>query len=412
MIKRWFSAVLFLSALLGGTVITAFAQTDCETLWDPIAQGFVVVCTGNGGGGSGGGGDGGGSGGGSCTPGTTTVSTVIIGGGGLCEIWEIRHDVCTGQVIYANLIGIMEGGACSVDPPSPGGAPPENPCVLLDVSSGGVFCRTDWGINGKLEARVQFPAVFLDLRPYPATLVRWPSAARNGGMPQRRGVGRTGYIPYGGGNINRPALGDWKDVRLTLTLKPASPIMFFRMPTLGTFALPDVGPEGAPQLLIFEKPSHPSAGANTTAGDIGLAELPSDFPLFAGSAKTVYRLVWRLSFDKYIRDCISGPDPGLGSATCKVRPSSAVNDGHWANLWVDRSRSGEITPQMVADLPDVMAADLDGDGVPDAYWNRRVTVRRMDAQNRIDHPDWAGTWQWGGSVFWGVREGQGQIAWP
>ena len=67
---------------------------------------------------------------------------------------------------------------------------------------------------------------------------------------------------------------------------------------------------------------------------------------------------------------------------------------------------------MVEDLPPELAADLNGDGIADVYWNRNLTVRRMDPAGRVDNPVWAASWNWGGAVYWGVREGQGQIGWP
>ena len=411
--RRLLPPVFFLAALLGLTVFAVRAEPVCETYWDPVNQSWVTVCSDDGGGSSVGGGGGGSSGGGgSCSPGTTVVSTVIIGGGGLCEVWEIRHDPCTGQVLFANLVNVIEGGACSMAGADPGAAPEDHPCTILAVTAGGVHCQAEWGTGWVVDARVSFPAAFLDLRPFPATLVGWPSAVRNGGTPESRGSGRLDYVPLGGGSEKSPALGDWDNLQLTLALKPASPVMFFSMPTIGTVALPDRGETGLPQQVVFERPSHPDAGAQTTAGSIGLGELPADFPLFSGSAVTAYRLFWHLTYQKYVRDCESGRDPASGSLTCKTNRNAVSNDGHWRYHWENRSKGGEIPPQVVLGLPAGMAADLNGDGSPDAYWNRRVTVRRMDENNRIDNPAWAGAWYWGGSVFWAVREGQGQIAWP
>lgn len=413
--KRMIPPVIFITALLGLSAVVVHAEEVCETYWDPVNQAWVTVCSGSGGGSSGGGagGSGGGGGaGGSCTPGTTTVSTVIIGGAGLCEVWEIRHDVCTGQVIFANLVNVIEGGVCTVAGPDPGPEPEDHPCTVLTVSAGGVYCLADWGSNWVVDAGVAFPAAYLDLRPYPATLVGWPGAARNGGTPDARGSGRLDYIPFGGGTEDAPALGDWDNLRLTLTLKPASPVMFFSMQTIGTLALPEIGEAGLPQVVSFERPSHPDAGAHVTAGSIGLGELPQDLPVFSGSAVTAYRLFWRLAYQKYVRDCDSGPDPSSGRLTCKTNRNAATNDGHWRYHWENRGKGGEITPQMVVGLPRSLAADLNGDGSQDAFWNRKVTVRRMDENNRVDNPVWAGSWSWGGQVYWAVREGQGQIAWP
>ncbi len=414
MLNRLIPPAVILSLLLGLTAITAQADPVCDTYWDPVNQNWVTVCSGNGisSGNSGAGNNNSGIPGGSCAAGSTIVSTVIIGGGGLCEVWEIRHDPCIGQVAYANLVNVIQGGACTPGSSNAGSKLADNPCTVLNISPSGVYCRTDWGIRWLLDARVGFPNAFLDLRPYPVTLVRWPGAARNGGTPSAKGTGRLAYIAYGGGSKNNPALGDWDKVRLTLTLSPASPLMFFSMPTVGTITLPISGDSGGARAIVFDQPSHPAAGARTTAGAVGLDELPSDIPVFSGSAVTAYRLFWRLTFSKYVRDCKAGPDRSNGRLNCKVKRSSTTNDGHWAYQWEKRSQGGEITPQMVQGLPPGMAADLDGDGAPDAYWNRKITIRRMDENNRIDNPAWAESWSWGGPVYWAVREGQGQIGWP
>jgi len=66
----------------------------------------------------------------------------------------------------------------------------------------------------------------------------------------------------------------------------------------------------------------------------------------------------------------------------------------------------------VQGLPPSLAADLDGNGVPDAYWNSNLTLRRMDDYDRVGTPLWGRSWNWGGTIYWGVREGQAQIGWP
>ena len=52
------------------------------------------------------------------------------------------------------------------------------------------------------------------------------------GLPPASGSGTYDYVPYGGGSPDDPDLGDWRDLRLTLTLRPAGP-MFFAMPQVG-----------------------------------------------------------------------------------------------------------------------------------------------------------------------------------
>ena len=407
------AAVILLAVL---SALPAQADPVCETHWDPVNQVWITICTDDGGGSSGGGGGGGsgggGGGGGSCTPGQTVVSTVVIGGDMLCEVWEIWHDPCTGQVSFAKLVDILEGGSCTPGDQDPGGTSAANPCIELTITPGGAYCLTDWGIEWQLEAAVGFPSAYLDLRPYPATLVRWLSAARNGGTPSAAGSGTLDYIAYGGGEPDEPELGDWRSVRLTLRLAPAAPLMFFSMPTIGTLALPDVGPNGPVTTFRFDLPSHPEAGAEVLAGAVGLDELPADLPVFSGSAVTAYRLFWSLRFEEWDRDCRPGPDPVGGGFQCRTSNQVEADDGHWEYDWEKRGMGGEITPEMVAGLPPGMAADLDGDGSADGYWNRKITIRRMDDAGAVSSGAWGGSWSWGGDVFWAVREGQGQIGWP
>ena len=69
-------------------------------------------------------------------------------------------------------------------------------------------------------------------------------------------------------------------------------------------------------------------------------------------------------------------------------------------------------PASVANLPMSIGADLNNDGVMDSYWNRNLTLRRMDDGGSVDNPTYRRSWNWGGTIYWAVREGQGQIGWP
>lgn len=409
--RKIFFTLTLLFIFLARFFSPARAALSCTQVWNPAPPpgGFVVVCTDDAGGGTidpGGGGD---PGGGSCTPGTIQVTTITVGGDALCEVWEIWFDPCTGQILYSNLISVLEGGSCTAPPPG-GGEQQPNPCTVLIINGGGVYCQTDWGIDVLLEANVNFPDTFLDLRPFPVTLVRWPSAARNGGTPPASGSGTLGYIPYGGGDEDDPAVGDWQDVTLTLQLVPAAPVMYFTVQTLGTLALPDVGSTGQPVAFQFEQPSHPAAGASVTAAQAGLSDLAPEMTLFSGSAQSAYRLFWSLAYEAYAKHCKPGPDPDTGVVNCPTHGNSE-NNGHWEYTWDANGMGGEITPDMVEGLPPSLAADLDGNGTPDAYWNHQVIVRRMDEANSVTNPQWQGSWTWGGVIYWAVREGQGQIGW-
>jgi hypothetical protein len=391
---KWVKLVVVLIILLvalAGSVVEVQAE-ECTTIFIP-PNSYRHICTG-------------GSDPvptpGECTPGTTVREVIFVPiTDEVCAIVRREVDACTGEVLwedsddaYADCSGL------SVEE--------YNPCTTIEVTPGGITCGSEWYV----EANVSFPETYLDLRPYPATLVRWPTAVRCGGLPQASGSGTYNYVPYGGGEPDDPRVGDWQDLRLTLTLRPAGP-MFFEMPQIGALALLEMGADGQPALIGWELPSHPEAGGSVLAGNVaGLEELPADMPLFAGSAYSPYRLFWRLTYERYRRDCRAGPDPDTGQFRCKTRGSLTENDGHWEYEWVDRSDSGEILPRMVQGLPPSLAADLNGDGVPDAYWNHNLTIRRMDEANRVDNPLWAASWNWGGAVYWAVREGQGQVGWP
>ena len=136
-----------------------------------------IVCTTGGGGGSGGGGGGSDPEPTECTPGATRDETVYrpepAQGEGVCSIWEYRVDDCSGVIVFGGTTGL---GECPQAIPQP-----QHPCDSFSVTSGGITCNAfDWNVR----ARVTFPDIYLDLRPYPATLVRWPTAVRNGGMPE------------------------------------------------------------------------------------------------------------------------------------------------------------------------------------------------------------------------------------
>ena len=57
-------------------------------------------------------------------------------------------------------------------------------------------------------------------------------------------------------------------------------------------------------------------------------------------------------------------------------------------------------------------ADINNDGTSDAYWDTNLTLRRMDESGSISNPQYQRSWNWGGIIYWAVREGQGQIGWP
>lgn len=175
---------------------------------------------------------------------------------GTCSAFPLWVDNCTGQPIEAAGDGV-DDLPCELP-----ASPPDHPCTTFTVSAAGITCgNTEW----KVSARVAFPEIYLDVRPYPATLVRWPTAIRNGGLPEASGSGGVNYIAYGGGSPNNSREGDWQDLRLTLPLRPAGP-MFVTLPHIGDLILPNQGATGNPTMIQWEVPSHPAVGGGPLAG--------------------------------------------------------------------------------------------------------------------------------------------------
>lgn len=399
---HWWVLALFVLGLFVPSV-RASADDPPSCVFNPDGS---ITCTIGGGGG----GDDGGGGGSeptpppvACTPGQSLIvprQAYYPTGGNTCSLVTGQYDVCFGEWV------IIDSISAPSDCPDFSPPPPQHPCDSFLVTSGGITCTAMDG--WQVVATVRFPETYLDVRPYPATLVRWPTAIRNGGLPGASGSGSQGY--YGSGSPGNPNAGDWSNITLTLTLNPAGQ-MVVTLPLVGSFILPDQGATGTPRTIQWEVPSHPSVGAGPLAGSVaGLGELPGDLPLFVGSGRSPYRLFWRLSWQQYegIEECVAGPNAN-GVYNCDN------GTGHRAITryeWQHRSQGGEIPPSAVQGLPAALAADLNGDGSPEAYWNNNLTLRRMDDANRVDNPTYRRSWNWGGIIYWGVREGQGQIGWP
>jgi hypothetical protein len=338
-----------------------------------------------------------------CTPGETMrAKHYVPNGDGTCSSVSVLVDQCTGGILDILADDFESSTTCPSAPAPKAG----NPCTTFKINQGGVTCGMEDG--WKVQATVHFPETFLDVRPFPATLVRWPTALRNGGQPSASGSGSQGY--YGSGSASNPSVGDKRDITLRLTLNPASPL-FVTLPKIGGLSLSDQGESGTPQIVQWEVPSHPEAGGGPLAGSIsGLDELPADMPLFVGQGRSAYKLFWNLSYDEYVavRGCLDGPN-GKGQYNCN---DDTGHTGIVGYEWRRRSSGGEIPPSVVANLPGSLAADLNGDGNPDAYWDRNLTLRRMDEAGSINNPTYRRSWSWGGLIYWAVREGQGQIGWP
>ena len=391
---------LLLIALLSIQSSSVLAQSAPSCSFQPDGS---IICTTGGGDDGGDGDDGPGNDndtGGACTPGEHLGYLILSydASTGICEAYPVWLDNCTGQVIEGAADDTQEM-SCEL----PSSNPPENPCTTFTVSAGGITCaNAGWNLS----ARVTFPEIYLDVRPFPATLVRWPTVVRNGGLPESTGSGGVNYIPTGGGSPGSPQVGDWQNLRLILTLQPAGP-MFVTLPHIGDLVLPN----GALQSVEWEVPSHPAVGAGPVAGSVsGLDELPGDMPLFVGNGRAPYKLFWELRYQEYeaIEGCIAGPN-GNGNYNCGGGTGHrGITDYEWKN----RSSGGEISPSAVQNLPAALIADLNNDGTPDAYWDNNLTLRRMDEAGSVNNPQYQRSWNWGGSIYWAVREGQGQIGWP
>jgi len=402
--KQVILALLTLLVVFG--LVTSVNANDCTSYVDPTTGEIVLVCFG------------GGSSCGencspppppSCEPGVWTTTTEIVTNPAEpseCLVVTIIYDTCTQEIIGTSTdYDSPVECASNVD---------ENPCDEFTWSGGGPTCtrycddNPGWSVTTSLA----LPELFLDVRPFPATLVRWDTAMRAGKVPIASSTGTLAYVPLGGGSADDPAVGDWSDVSLSLRFVPSLSGLMVELPHIGSVMLPASGESGQPYIFHWEKPSHPEVGGNVLAGNVpGFDELPADMPVYQGQGGTTYRLFYSFQYDEYTRHCRPGPS-GDGAYECKTSGRSTEKDGHYVYRWRHRSETQEIPPSVVQGLPAGMAVDMNGDGVPDAYWNSNLTVRRMDENNSVYNPRWERSWNWGGAIYWGVREGQGEIGWP
>ncbi len=80
--------------------------------------------------------------------------------------------------------------------------------------------------------------------------------------------------------------------------------------------------------------------------------------------------------------------------------------------WKRHSSGGEIPPSAVQNVPSAVAADIDPDGMQEAYRDNNLTLCHMDDNDGLDSGRYQKSWNWGGIIYWAAREGQGQIGWP
>jgi hypothetical protein len=312
---------------------------------------------------------------------------------GVIENW----DVCTNpNKLLEWHFGFFPCGGGTPTPP-----PPPSPCkdLSFDPNSGTINCK--WNFQWELQAGVSMPPIVIDARPYPVTLVKWPTAMRVNALTNASGSGTLAYAGWGGGTPSSPAVGDWRDITLTLTFRPSGSPVSVTLMKQASLTAPSSG--GPIKTFTWEVPSHPAVGATKTAGAVGqLGEIPSDIPLFEGHARTTYRLFYNLSYEErathYV--CYATPVPNaLGT------PSPGCANGEWVYSWDGKSKSGEILPSQVANLPPAM----NGGSVFNDF---SVVIRRMDDNGSTSNPKFAHSYSWGSIFYWACREGQGQIGWP
>ncbi len=172
-------------------------------------------------------------------------------------------------------------------------------------------------------------------------------------------------------------------------------------------------PVGHLHTFQWNLPSHPAAGGGPLAGQVGqLEELEPDTPLYSNWTRAPYMVYCTMEYYQWESSCVGGSDEN-GSTNCR-RDSNGHFTGHREWGWKHHSQTIPIPPTAArVDVPASLLADLNGDGVPDAYWGRTTFVRRMDDTGSVDNPAWAHSYSWPGPYwYWAVREAQGQIGWP
>lgn len=309
---------------------------------------------------------------------------------GVCFDGSLTVDSCSGSLKKATGRPV----ACIENQRNEAEETPGQEMVDIDVCSTYAISPTSFTCNGMLDlsASVEFPAVPVHTRPYPSTLVRYDTVIRIGELSSASASDSIPYYSwYGNSDATDPAPGDWRFITLTVTVYPKriSGAQYFgevELEHIGWIQLPIM------QLYTFQwpLPSHPAGGGGPTAGEVGqLEELPQDMPLLENHARAPYGAKCVISWQEWEYDPL-------------------IQDFGW----IGHSHEVEILPSDVPGLAPEETADLDGDGVGDAFWGNGVVVLRMNDANDVDDPVYAHSYSWGSVFYWANREGQGQISFP
>jgi hypothetical protein len=335
--------------------------------------------------------------------------------GDSCTVISQYVDSCTGSSLGPPTAPIanQDGQFHITECPTSWVTPP-NPCDEFTVSTGGVTCVSDFvdhgtfGSEWALRAHAAWPGMELHTRPFPVTLVDWDSVLKVAGLGTSHAAERLGYMPWGGGRENSPTSGDWRDVVLRLEIRPVADWAEVFLENIGLTRL-QVG-----HLYTFQwnLPSHPAAGGGPLSGEVGqLEELEPDMPLYSNWSRAPYMVYCTIEYYEWESTCVGGPGEN-GEFNCR-RNSNGEFTGHREWGWKRHSQTIPIPPTAArVDAPASLLADLNGDGVADAYWGRLSLIRRMDDAGSVTNPQWAHSYSWGAWWYWAVREAQGQIGWP
>ena len=349
---------------------------------------------------------GGGGGGGGSRAGSGTSAGASGGGGGTSAGYYGRVGNTNICFHATNSGGVDHIGNCGFKTKHTGGGGSTTTvtvfyiCDNVIVSSADVTCghTTQW----QLTARATWPDIPIDVRPYPATLNRWPTVLRVDSLPTSTGSAFLAYASMGGGSPTNPAGGDWRNLTVTVTIYPDPGV-------LPQVYLQNIGwitpPIGELYTFQWSLPSHPAAGGGPTAGAVGqLEELPQDMPLYTNQARAAYLVSCELDYQEYDNVCVLGADAS-GNTNCDN------NRGHNVNEWVNKSMTQNL-PVTKSTVPASMMADTNGDGIPDAYWDPAVVINRMNDADSVSDPVYGHSYSWGDIFYWGVREAQGVLTFP
>lgn len=406
-LNRILGMLLLILIALGASIPNGRVKADSNLTCTYVNNQYI--CTENGSNGGGGGNNGGGNNNPqACTPNGSThngilykTTGVTVDGKPQCQEYTAELDSCGGVVI---VYGAEGGGLvdCPGSNPTPAPQSNNNKCSLV-YNGGAISCK--WNFQWQLVAAVSMPPIVIDVRPYPATLVNWPTTFRINALAENSGSGSLAYAGWGGGTPANPSPGDWRNITLTLTFRPTGTPLSIEMSQLTPFTVPI---SGDTKIFEWSVPSHPAVGAVETAGVVGqLGEIPSDMTLFQGNSMTTYKLYYLFTYLEYSEHYVCR-DPA--TPTPVTRPATPPGSYQCMNRvlvgeWNSNSENGEILPSQVINLP----ASINGGSV---YNDWTVVIRRMDDNGNVNNPAYAHQYSWGSIFYFAVREGQGQIGWP